>query len=125
MEGVGMVEIPNELTNYEEITRLVRYEDWFSDQIARNYMNSFLKRLAHLDARQDIEQVKAEMEGALNVYSALVYLIYPNSSELQQKIDSSKEHSGNFRVISEWLSQNGGEERAQRFLEAVKIASDA
>jgi hypothetical protein len=111
---------PNEITDYQEIMQRVSYADWFSDKIARSYMNSFLGRLSDPSSKQ---AVLSELNSALTVYSLLVYRVYPSSQDLQQAINSSKEHKENFQIISGWLSKNGGQERATSFVDAARSFS--
>lgn len=113
--------IPNEITDYNEIKQRLGYKDWFSNKIARSYMNSFLRRLPAIKNRTETGEVLAELTNAMTVYSLIVYYIYPDSPELRKAIASSKEYGENFRLVSDWLSKNGGQELGKAFLEGVSF----
>ena len=115
-----MAAAPKEITDVPELAQHIGYKDWFSDQIALGYMSSFPARMKTVSGKGDMDYVAAEMDGALTVYAVLAYVLYPSSQQFRKAIDSSKEHAKNFKAVKEYLSKNGGEEMASRFMELAR-----
>jgi len=96
---------------YSDIGRLVEsgdYSGWFTNHIAKDYIAFLPKEYVSTKDPQERFELAMQAEKAVQLYSMLVYYIYPNRPDFKRKIDSSEELSGNFRMVKEWLDQNNG-----------------
>jgi hypothetical protein len=114
---VGLLEFKQKLQLPE---KTVRTEYFFKDEIAKEYMVDFPKRLAACETDDERKQLSLELRAVLGTYSLLVYYLYPYSEEFQLKIADSEELSRNFKMVKEWLDGHGGKEEAAAIAENMQ-----
>ena len=87
----------------------------FSDLMANDYLEDAQRRFDSAKGAREKKAVAREVSTLFGVYGALVYIVYPDSAEFRQGIDSDKELSANFKRIKAWLENHDGKKRAEEF----------
>ncbi|MBM3229329.1 hypothetical protein FJZ26_02760 [Candidatus Parvarchaeota archaeon] len=109
-----------EITNIEEAEKYVDYRQWFSDKLAKDYIETFPKRFSAVSSDSDRQYIYQEAQNVLTMYSLLVYYTYSQNTSFRKAIDSNKEFRSNFAMIKKWLEQNNGKQIADSFIGTLK-----
>ncbi len=114
-----------EITNLEEAEKYVDYKQWFSNKLAKDYIETFPKRFSSVNSDSDKQYIFQEAQNVLTMYSILVYYTYSQNQSFKQAIDSNKEYKSNFSMIKKWLEQNNGRQIADSFISTLKAQVSA
>ena len=85
----------------------------FSDLMANDYLEDAQRRFDSAKGAREKKAVAREVSTLFGVYGALVYIVYPDSAEFRQGIDSDKELSANFKRIKAWLERHDGKKKSE------------
>ena len=126
MPDLGDVDFRSWLTKRTGANRDVasaNYRSWFSTRISQGRVQGIAQRI--LSTKEAEKRADAVLEGqsAVILYSMLVYHFYPNMPSLKREIDSSPEHSANFRMLRDWFDKNNGKKIADDFYSEVRRLS--
>lgn len=105
-----------EITNPEEILKIMKYSDWFSNALAINYVRDLQNRYSSAKSEEEKNALLAESANVATVYSVLVYAMYEKSPKFKMEIDGNKEYKANFTHIQNWLNEHRGKEAAESFV---------
>ena len=92
------------------------YEMWFSNRLSQKYVGAFPLRYNLAVCDEQRRDIAHEASSVLAIYSVLVYYVYPNSTEMRERLKAQKELSANFDNVKNWLEANDGKKIADEFL---------
>jgi hypothetical protein len=106
------------ITNLQGALQHVDYRIWFTNAMAKEYMNSLSIRLKE-SSETEKKAALVESAMAVTVYSFLIYQLYPKKSELRKAIIQDPELSSNFVAMKSMLDKSEGKKAAEVFLNSV------
>lgn len=98
----------------------MNYADWFSNAVARDYLDSFPIRFRNAKTRQERRKIEEEAGAATVAYSIMVYKLYLIKPDFRKSIDSSPERRVNFAAMKSFLDSQNGEKIADACVDSIK-----
>ena len=91
------------------------YSAWFSNRLAGKSLQSLSRDFKSAKTMDEKEKSLIEAQGAMVLYSMLIYHIYPSTPSMKRAIDGNPELHENFARLKGWFDTNGGKDIAEEF----------